>query len=161
MKYSVRLLAICLAFFALAGCGKSSDPTTAVSEEGITALSEAQTAPSALPEDKVTCTALEKDGEVYGFELRFRRSADTDALLRSPENYYYGVFTCGEKTIAVPTEQIRLLDDVPSGTFVATLLIPKAETIRTKECTVSLCVAPRETTAQEVLFCVSKTVSLS
>ena len=107
------------------------------------------------------CTALEKDGAVYGFEMRFRQSADTDALLRAPENYYYGVLTCGKKTVAVPTEQIRLLNDVPSGTFVATLLLPRGETISAKECTVSLCIAPREAAAQEVLFCVSKTVSLA
>lgn len=160
MKHSVWLFILCMALLLTAGCGKPSDPPS-VSEEGITALSEAQTAPSALPEDKVTCSALEKDGEVYGFELRFRRSDDTDALLRAPENYYYGVLTCGKKTVAVPTEQIRLLNDVPSGTFVATLLLPRGETISAKECTVSLCIAPREAAAQEVLFCVSKTVPLA
>ena len=160
MKQIVAALLLSVFLMVLAGCGQQSAQPI-VSEEGITALTEAQTAPSAIPQEQVQCTALEKDGAVYGFEMRFRQSEDTDALLRAPENYYYGVLTCGKSTVSVPTEEIRILTDIQTKSFVVTLLLPKGETLSGGECTVSLCIAPREAAEKGVLFCVSKDVSLS
>lgn len=159
MKQTIASLFLCIFFLALAGCAaQSAQP--AVSEEGITELAAVQTAPSALPQEDVQCTVLQKDGTVYGFELRFRQSADTDALLRSPENYYYGVFTCGKKTIGVPTEEIRILTDAQTKAFVVTLLLPKGQALSGGECTVSFCIAPREAAEKDVLFCVSRDAEL-
>ena len=119
---------------------------------------EAQTT---LDDEEIACEPLQKDGGVYGFEMRFRRTDAVDALLRDPENVYFGVLQTGKNKTAVPMEDIRILPDVSTDTLVLTLLLPQGSRLNTKNCTVSFYVSARAGEMDKALFCAKKTGDLS
>ena len=118
-------------------------------------------AQSTLEAEQIACTPLEKDGGVYGFELRFRQSADLDALLRSGENFYFGMLESGKKKLSVPMEDIRILTDIAAKSFVLTMLVPQDGTIHGGRWTVSFYISAREGSASDALFAAQKDVIIS
>lgn len=160
----ILLCAACL--LVLAGCGtqsKTNVPSEVPLVEGETLLTVPESVPAqtTVPDEKVSVKTLEKDGTVYGFELRFPQDPATERLLSDPENFYYGVLENGKKSTAVPTEDIRVLTDIKTHEFVVTLLLPADSTLSGRQCTVSLCVSPRKADARQVLFRAEKELQIS
>lgn len=166
----ILLCAACL--LLLTGCGAktgasapdkattlSADPAGIEGETHMT-LPESADAETTAPDEKVSGQALEKDGKVYGFELRFPQNQTAEKLLSDPENYYFGILECGKKRAAVPTEDIRVLTDITTHEFVVTLLLPADYKLSGKRCTVSLCVSPRKTDAQTMLYKAEKEIQI-
>jgi hypothetical protein len=110
---------------------------------------------------ELTCTALTRDGKVYGFEMRFRRTDAIDAMMRSADNFYFGVLQSGKKKIAVPTEEIRVLVDVPTDSFVLTLLVPLGEKLTRESVTVSFYISALADGTAKALFAAQQTVEIS
>ncbi len=110
---------------------------------------------------ELSCTPLKKDGKVYGFEMRFRRTDAIETLMASAENFYFGVIQRGKKKIAVPTEEIRVLLDVPTNAFVLTLLMPSDKKLSGDSATVSFYISSRRDGASKALFAAQQTVDIS
>ncbi len=141
------LCLICL--LLLAGCGKAvpapavvaGDPEeTDVSRLDLAAEISAETL---LTGDDVTVSPMGKEGKVYAFEMRFRRSQTLESLLSDPENLYFGVIEFGGERMAVAMEGIRILPDVPTDSFVITLLVPAGQTLSGGTCRVCFYSAAR------------------
>ena len=159
----ILLCAACL--LMLAGCGaqgKTNAQTEASPVEGETLLTLPETvqAQTTAADEKTSGKALEKDGAVYGFELRFPQSPAAEKLLADPENYYCGILENGKKRAVVPTEEIRVLTDIKTHEFVVTILLPADFRLSGKYCTVSLCVLPRDAKTQDVLFEASEKIQI-
>ena len=162
------LCALCL--LLLASCGRQTDGTVVsttaageVIEEGLSMIvlpDEIETETGTTAEE-VTCELLEKDGKVYGFEMRFRRTNALEALLSTTDNFCFGVLQCGKKRIAVPTEEIRLLVDVPTDCYVATLLVPQGEKLSGSSATVSFHISAHADGVSKTLFTAQQTVDIS
>ena len=162
MKKWLILLPILL---MLCACGRQQ-PTVIAGDAGETEVAYADLvhpieAQTTLADEAIACEPLQKDGGVYGFEMRFRRSDAVDALLRDPENVYFGVLQTGKNKVAVPMEDIRILPDVSTDTLVLTLLLPQGSHLNTQNCTVSFYVSARAGDTDKALFCAEKTVDLS
>ena len=157
----IVLCVLCL--LLLASCG--TKPQTVVEgnadEEELFTIdlsAEIETEASQPQAKETTCTPLEKDGKVYGFEMRFRR---TDAMMASPDNFYFAVLQSGKTKIAVPTEEIRVLLDVPTDSFVLTLLVPTEKKLPSGSVTVSFYISSREDGASRALFAAQQTIDIS
>lgn len=173
------LCALCL--LLLASCGRRQEQpgqtqtaAEAVSEEIGEEIPELPPDETALdvPDEIVTeaqspvakelsCKPLEKDGDVYGFEMRFRRTDTLDTMMASTDNFYFGVLQRGKKRITVPTEEIRVLLDVPTDSFVVTMLVPQGEKLRSGDVTVAFYISARADGASGALFTAQQTVDIS
>ena len=157
------LCVICL--LLLASCGKQ--PPTIVAgdtdeEEMFTIDLSGEIETAAGPQAKeTTCAPLRKDGKLYGFEMRFRRTDAIDALMASADNVYYAVVQSDKTKIAVPTEDIRVLLDVPTDSFVLTLLVPQDRKLPGDSATVSFYVSARADGTAKALFAAQQTVDIS
>lgn len=163
MKRVFVLAAVLLAF--LSACG-SKEPMVVAGDPEETEVSyfqidEPLSVVTKLEADKITCVPLEKDGTVYGFEMRFRKTADVDTLLKSEENFYFARLESGKKQLAVPMEEIRILPDITTNELVLTLLIPQGETVSGGKWTVSFYVSGREDGANTALLAAQKDVTIS
>ncbi|MBQ7541614.1 MAG: hypothetical protein IJT44_04915 [Clostridia bacterium] len=163
MKKLLFLLALLLLCTA---CGKQQPPAVIAGDAEETEVSyidlDQPISAQATPEtDAVACKTLEKDGKMYGFELRFPKTLDVDEMLRSEQNYYFGVLQNGKKKLAVPMEEIRILPDVTTKELVATLLVPQGEKLSGGKWTVSFYVSAREGSAADALFAAEKEVDIS
>ena len=169
------LCALCL--LLLASCSAGTQPTEQSTDVGEsnreeyielppdeTALDvpdEIETQAEQPAAKELSCKALRKDGAVYGFEMRFRRTDAIEAMLSDTENFCFGVLQRGKKRIAVPTEEIRLLPDVPTDSIVVTLLVPQGEKLRGDSVRVSFCISARADGASKALFTAQQTVDIS
>ena len=158
------LCVVCL--LLLASCGKQEPTIVAgdTDEEEMFTLDlagEIVTEEAAPQAKETSCKPLEKDGSVYGFEMRFRRTDAIDAMMADPENYYFGVVQSGKTKIAVPTEEIRVLLDVPTDSFVLTMLLPKEEALPEAAATVSFYISSREGDTSKALFAAQEIVDIS
>ena len=157
------LCVICL--LLLASCGKQ--PPTIVAgdtdeEEMFTIDLSGEIETAAEPAAKeLSCAPLEKDGAVYGFEMRFRRTNAIDTMMASTDNFYFGKLQCGKKKITVPTEEIRVLLDVPTDSFVVTMLVPQGAKLKSGETTVSFYISARSDGASKALFLAQQAVDFS
>ena len=169
-----KILLCVLCLLLLASCGKAPEQadTTAAGEviDDVEALPPDETAldvpdeieTAAEPAAKeLSCKRLEKDGRIYGFEMRFRRTNAIDTMMADPENFYFGVLQCGKKRITVPTEEIRVLLDVPTDSFVVTMLVPQGEKLRGDSATVIFCISARADGASKALFTAQQAVDIS
>ena len=82
----MKKLTVCLlCLLLLAACGKPSPTVIAgdaeESEAAYFDVGRPITAQTTLGDEAVTCKALQNDGGVYGFEMRFRQTEAVDALL--------------------------------------------------------------------------------
>lgn len=169
----ILLCALCLLLLASCGKGQTQPDETAIS--GVT-----EEEPIELPPDEtvldvpdeietaaepaakeIVCEPLEKDGAVYGFEMRFRRTNAIDEMMASPDNFYFGMLQQGKKKITVPTEEIRVLLDVPTDSFVVTLLVPQGEKLHGGSAAVSFYISARADGASKALFTAQQTVDFS
>lgn len=179
-----KLLLCALCLFLLASCGKQQEQPGQATAAGAadsavdgeidaemiepppdeTALDvpdEIVTEAQAPAAKEISCEPLEKDGAVYGFEMRFRRTDKIDAMMASTDNFYYGVLQQGKKKITVPTEEIRVLLDVPTDSFVVTMLVPQGEKLKGSEAAVSFYISARADGAAKALFSAQQTVDFS
>lgn len=160
-----RLFLCALCLLLLASCGKQPQTIIAgdaVEDEVSTIDLSGEIVTAAEPAAKeLACEPLRKDGAVYGFEMRFRRTNAIDELMQTTDNFYFGVLQCGEKKIAVPTEEIRVLLDVPTDSFVVTLLVPQGAKLSGGSATVSFYIASRAKGAAEALFAAQQAVEIS
>lgn len=160
----MKIILICLAcLLTLCACGRQ--PAVIAGDAGETEVAYADldrpiTAETTLDDEAVSCVPLQKDGSVYGFEMRFRQSDAVDALLRNAENVYFGVLQYGKDKLPVPMEDIRILPDITTDEFVLTLLVPQEKKLHTQTCTVSFYIAAHADSADKTLFCAEKTVGL-
>ena len=158
------LCALCMLLFA--SCGKQTPTVVAgdTDEEEMMTLdlsAEIETAADQPQAKDASCTPLQKDGSIYAFEMRFRRTDAVDAQMASADNIYFGVVQCGKTKIAVPTEDIRVLVDVPTDSFVLTLLLPQDAKLSGEEATVSFNICAREDGTEKALFAVQQTANIS
>lgn len=158
----VMICLVCL--LVLCACGR--EPAVIAGDAAETEVAYADldrpiTAETTLDSEAVACVPLQKDGSVYGFEMRFRQSDAVDALLRDPENVYFGVLQSGKDKLPVPMEDIRILPDITTDAFVLTLLVPQGKKLHAQDCTVSFYIAAHADVADKALFCAEKTVDLS
>ncbi len=166
-----RILLCVLSLLLLASCGKSHGQqgpgTTAGETIGVPPDETVLDVPAQIETatehaaKELSCEAFKKDGAVYKFEMRFRRTNAIDAMMADPDNFYFGVLQCGKKRIVVPTEEIRVLLDVPTDSFVVTLLVPQNEKLRDSSTTVSFYISAREDGAGKSLFTAQQTVDIS
>ncbi len=160
-----RLLLCVLCLLLLASCGQKPQQIVAgeAGDEDAVAIDlshEIVTAAQPAAE-QTACEALRKDGAVYGFEMRFRFTDAIDALMAAEENFYFGVLQCGGKKTAVPTEDIRVLVDVPTGMFVLTLLVPQDTKLSGRKADVSFYICARADGASKALFAAQQAVDIS
>lgn len=172
-----KILLCVLCLLLLASCGKGQEQPDPAATAGETAGEEIVVPPPdetalEVPDEIVTeaqtpaakelsCVPLEKDGAVYGFEMRFRRTNKIDTMMADPENFYFGVLQCGKKRITVPTEEIRVLLDVPTDSFVVTMLVPQGEKLKGDSATVFFHISVRADGASKALFTAQQTVDIS
>jgi hypothetical protein len=174
-----KLLLCALCLLLLASCGRrqeqpgqatGAETTGGTAGEAIVDLPPDETAldvpdeieTAAEPAAKeLSCVPLEKNGAVYGFEMRFRRTNTIDTMMASTDNFYFGMLQRGKKRIAVPTEEIRVLLDVPTDSFVVTMLVPQGEKLKSGETTVSFYISARTDGASKALFAAQQTVDIS
>lgn len=174
----IILCVMCLLLLASCGKGQTQPGETAAGETVSGTIDEA---PVELPPDEtvldipdeivteaqapaakeISCKPLEKNGAVYGFEMRFRRTDRIDTMMASADNFYYGTLQNGKKRITVPTEEIRVLLDVPTDSFVVTMLVPQGEKLRGDSATVSFYISARADGASKALFSAQETVDFS
>jgi hypothetical protein len=179
-----KLLLCILCLLLLASCGQKQEQPAQTSAAGATGDAvdgEIDEAIFDLPPDEtsldvpdeivteaqapaakeLSCVPLEKDGDVYGFEMRFRRTDKIDAMMASTDNFYYGTLQHGKKKITVPTEEIRVLLDVPTDSFVVTMLVPQGEKLKGNDATVSFYISARSDGASKALFSAQQAVDFS
>ena len=172
------LCALCL--LLLASCGKRPEQPEPSAPAGETVSADPDDAVILPPPDEtlldvpdeivtaaeptakeLSCVPLEKDGAVYGFEMRFRRTNTIDTMMASADNFYFGKLQCGKKKITVPTEEIRVLLDVPTDSFVVTMLVPQGEKLRGDEATVSFYISAHADGGSKALFTAQQAVDIS
>ncbi len=162
----MKKLILCAAvLLLLASCGRQPEPIVVAGEPDETEASTidlsaeivtaAEQAAKALP-----CKPLEKEGGVYAFEMRFRRTNAIDEMMASEDNFYFGVLQCGKKKLAVPIEEIRVLLDVPTDSFVVTMLVPQDAKL-SGSVSVSFYISARADGASKALFAAQQTVDIS
>lgn len=164
-----KLLLCALCLLLLASCGRQQEPTVVAgdpdetnAEEAFTIDLTAEIETAAEPTAKeLSCEPLKKDGALYGFEMRFRRTDALEELMGSEDNFYFGVLQSGKKKIAIPIEEIRVLLDVPTDSFVVTLLAPQDEKLSGSSVTVSFYISARADGASKALFAAQQTVDIS
>ncbi len=158
----ILLCAVCL--LLLASCGRQPAIVAGDTDEEemftLDLSGEIETAAQPQAKDP-SCKTLEKDGAIIGFEMRFRRTDAIDTLMASPDNFYFAVVQCGKTKTVVPTEEIRVLVDVPTDSFVLTLLVPKDTKFSESSATVSFYISSRADGASKALFAVQETVDIS
>lgn len=161
----MRKIVLCvLCLLLLASCGRQPAIVSGDTdeEEMFTLDLSGEIETAAQPQAKeTTCKLLEKDGARIGFEMRFRRTDAIDTLMASPDNFYFAVVQCGKTKTIVPTEEIRVLVDVPTDSFVLTLLVPKETKYPQNSATVSFYISSREEGASKALFAAQETVDIS
>lgn len=158
---------LCLACaLLLAGCTqRAPEPAVIAGDPELTEASRLDVAAdvhaeTTLPQEEITVTALRRDADVYGFEMRFRRSRTLKSILSDPENLYFGVLDTGKQRIAVPMEEIRVLPDVPTGSFVVTLLVPQGEKLSGSKCRVGFYASARDGDPSNAHFAAEKDVQI-
>ncbi len=160
-----KLFLCTLCLLLLASCGRQPQAVVSgdadMEDETVIDLSaEIETAAEPAAKE-VTCVPLRKDGRIYAFEMRFRFTDAIDALMASENNFYFAVLQCGKTKIAVPTEEVRVLLDVPTDSFVLTILVPQGEKLSGGSATVSFYISAGADGPNKALFAAQQTVDLS
>ncbi|MCR5485553.1 MAG: hypothetical protein K6F09_08155 [Clostridiales bacterium] len=75
--------------------------------------------------DKTTCKAVEENGKIKYFEMRFSQRVAIDEELKSAKNMYFASVVYGKKTIAVPAELIKIVTDITTNEYVITFPLPE------------------------------------